>query len=245
MVKSDEACLLFDAGLSMRYIIGCMKEFEIDPSTVDGIFISHEHSDHIKGAGIISRNHRIPLWSNLGTWEAAKKRLGNVYKNNIFKTESSVTIKDLEILTIPVSHDAAEPVCFRIRHQPSGAQVGIVTDIGILTPPVKHYLHNSKLLMLESNFDLDMLVNGVYPENVKLFILGELGHLSNNEAGESLVELIGEDTEHVLLSHISRDNNTHSLAIDTVSRILKQHEIDRSILGLTYHNQMSKLITFN
>ena len=187
----------------MRYILNCLEKLDINPKSINGIFLSHEHSDHIRGAGVLSRNTQIPLWSNLGTWEAAKNRLGEVYKNNIFITERPITINDLEILPIPVSHEAAEPVCFRITQPATGLQVGIVTDIGILTPPVKHYLHNSNLLMLESNYDLDMLVNGLYPESVKLFIMGELGHLSNPEAGESLIELIGERTEYVLLSHIS------------------------------------------
>lgn len=98
--------------------------------------------------------------------------------------------------------------------------------------------------MLESNFDLDMLVNGKYPENVKLFILGELGHLSNREAGESLVELVGRNTQYVLLSHISQDNNTPDLAYDTVSKIIGRHGVDTSILGLTYHNRMSDNFSF-
>jgi len=97
--------------------------------------------------------------------------------------------------------------------------------------------------MLESNYDLDMLVNGVYPENVKLFVMGELGHLSNSEAGESLLELIGKNTEHVLLSHISKNNNTPKLALETVTKILSQNGQSSSILGLTYHNNMSKMIT--
>ena len=96
--------------------------------------------------------------------------------------------------------------------------------------------------MLESNFDLDMLVNGTYPENVKLFILGDLGHLSNQEAGESLIELVGENTKNVLLSHISQDNNTPELAYNTVSKILQRNKISNTLLGLTYHNQMSKII---
>jgi phosphoribosyl 1,2-cyclic phosphodiesterase len=243
LVQSDQTSLLFDAGLSMRYILNCLKNLDINPNAINGIFLSHEHSDHIRGAGVLSRNTQIPLWSNLGTWEAAKNRLGKVSRNHIFITERSITIKDLEILPIPVSHEAAEPVCFRISQPETGLQVGIVTDIGILTPPVKYYLQNSNLLMLESNYDLDMLVHGTYPENVKLFIMGELGHLSNPEAGESLLELIGDRTEHVLLSHISKDNNTQTLARGTVAKIIKQNELDDSILQLTHHSKMSEIFS--
>ena len=179
VVSSKEVNILFDAGLSKKYIIDCLERINIDPTSLAGVFLSHEHSDHIRGAGVMSRNLKVPLWSNSGTWEAAKHKLGNISSHHLFKTEQPIIIKDLEILPIPVSHDAAEPVCFRIRQKQTGLQVGIVTDIGILTPPVKHYLQNSNLLFLESNFDLDMLVKGTYPEKVKLFILGELGHLSN------------------------------------------------------------------
>ena len=245
VVKSEEACILFDAGVSMRYTIGCLEKLQIEPDVIDGIFLSHEHSDHIKSAGVLSRNLKVPLWSNEGTWVAAEKRLGNVHQQKRFITEKTVLIKDLEILPIPVSHDAAEPVCFRIRQMGKNIQVGIVTDIGILTPPVKHYLHNSELIMLESNFDLDMLVNGTYPENVKLFILGDLGHLSNHEAGESLIELMGKNTKHVLLSHISQDNNTPDLAYNTVLKILQREGIMKPNLGLTFHNRMSKIISLH
>ena len=155
-----------------------------------------------------------------------------------------INVKDLEILAIPVSHEAKEPVCFRINHKQLGIQLGIITDIGILTPPVKHHLQNSNLLMLESNYDLDMLVKGTYPENVKLFIMGELGHLSNLDAGESLIELTGDNTEYVLLSHISKDNNTQKLAYETVSNIITRNGFDSSLLHLTHHNQMSEIFTF-
>jgi phosphoribosyl 1,2-cyclic phosphodiesterase len=226
--------------MSMKYIVSCLDDLGVDPTDIDGIFLSHEHSDHIRGAGVISRNKNIPLWSNTGTWEAAKNKLGKVHLNKTFLTERPIKIKDLEILPIPVSHDAAEPVCFRVRQAKTDYQVGVVTDIGILTPPVKHYLHDSNVLMLESNYDLDMLVNGIYPEKVKLFIMGDLGHLSNNEAGESIIELVGERTEHVLLSHISRDNNTPELAFGTVAKILSRNGLSKSILGMTFHDRMSK-----
>lgn len=244
IVKTDETCILFDAGQSMKYILNSFEKLDIEPSSVDGIFLSHEHSDHIRGAGVLSRNKMIPLWSNQGTWSAAEARLGKIYQHKTFTTERPVTIKDLEILPIPVSHDAVDPVCFRIRHEPSNLQIGIVTDIGILTPPVKHYLQNSNLLMLEANYDLDMLVAGTYPENVKLFIMGELGHLSNRDAGESLIELIGENTESILLSHISQDNNTPTLAHDTVAKIIQRYGLKSSILHLTYHNKMSDIFSF-
>ena len=244
LVKSDETCILFDAGLSMKYILDSFEELDIDPNTLEGIFLSHEHSDHIRGAGVLSRRKKIPLWSNQGTWKVASARLGKIFQNNIFITERPVTIKDLEILPVPVSHDAAEPVCFRVRQKNTNLQIGIVTDIGILTPPVKHYLQNSNLLMLESNYDLDMLVHGTYPENVKLFIMGELGHLSNREAGDSLIELIGDMTDYVLLSHISKDNNTQTLAFGTVSKIIRRHGVDSSLLHLTHHNQKSDLFYF-
>lgn len=213
----------------------------LDPDQLDGIFLSHEHSDHIKGAGALARKLNVPIWSNHGTWTAAKHKLGRIENPKLFTTERPVRVKDLEILPIPVSHDAAEPVCFRIRHIKDDIQAGIITDIGILTPPVKHYIVNSNIIMLESNYDLDMLVHGRYPENVKLFILGELGHLSNTEAGESLVELLGPETKHVLLSHISQDNNTPELAFKTVAKILKLDGNNDNILGLTYHNKMGKL----
>jgi phosphoribosyl 1,2-cyclic phosphodiesterase len=225
----------------MKYILSCFEELGLEPEALDGIFISHEHSDHIRGAGALSRKFGIPIWSNSGTWSAAKIKLGNVKHHKEFKTEQPIMFNDLEILPIPISHDAAEPVCFRIKQLDTMVQAGIITDIGILTPPVKHYLFNSNILMLESNYDLDMLVNGTYPENVKLFILGELGHLSNTEAGESIIELIGNNTEQVLLSHISQDNNTPELAYDTVAKIIKRLGISETILGLTYHNRMSRV----
>jgi phosphoribosyl 1,2-cyclic phosphodiesterase len=243
-VTTDETRILFDAGLSMRYILDCLDKLKIDPTSIDVIYLSHEHSDHIRGAGVLSRNKQIPLKCNRGTWNAAKTKLGRIQQYSFFTTEKPEKINDLEILPIPVSHDAAEPVCFRIRQDRSEIQLGIVTDIGILTPPVKHYLQNSNLLMLESNYDLDMLVKGKYPENVKLFILGELGHLSNMDAGESLVELIGDNTEYVLLSHISQDNNTLKLAHDTVSRIMHRNGFNQRMLHLTYHSKMTEIFSF-
>jgi phosphoribosyl 1,2-cyclic phosphodiesterase len=225
----------------MKYILSCFHEIGLEPEALDGIFLSHEHSDHIRGAGALSRKFDVPIWSNSGTWSAARTKLGIVKHHKEFKTEQPIILNDLEILPIPVSHDAVEPVCFRIRQFDTALQAGIITDIGILTPPVKHYLYNSDLLMLESNYDLDMLVNGTYPENVKLFILGELGHLSNSEAGESIIELMGKNTKRILLSHISQDNNTPELAYKTVAKIIKRLGISETILGLTYHNRMSRV----
>jgi phosphoribosyl 1,2-cyclic phosphodiesterase len=229
----------------MKYILDCLDKLNVDPGSIDGILLSHEHSDHIRGAGVLSRNRNIKLWCNQGTWKAAKSKLGKLSDYSIFTTEKPMTFGDLEVVPIPVSHEAAEPVCFMIHQKTSDLKLGIVTDIGILTPPVKHYLQNSNLLMLESNYDLDMLVNGRYPESVKLFILGELGHLSNRDAGENLIELIGENTEHVLLSHISKDNNTQQLAKDTVSKIITRHGFKSSILNLTHHSKMSEMFTFH
>ena len=97
--------------------------------------------------------------------------------------------------------------------------------------------------MLESNYDLDMLIQGTYPESVKLFIMGELGHLSNQEAGDSLIELIGDRTRYVLLSHISQDNNTQTLAFNTVSKIIERHGFNRSLINLTHHNKISDVFS--
>jgi phosphoribosyl 1,2-cyclic phosphodiesterase len=245
LVRSEDAAVLVDAGLSGKAIVSALDEAGTDPRELDGILITHEHIDHIKGAGIISRRFDLPIYTNCATWETAESLLGRIAEENkkYLEPGDCLELGSLKIEPFSVSHDAADPVGFSFTE--GEFRFGMATDLGCPTEVVKKNLVNADCILLEANHDVEMLQVGSYPWSVKKRISSEYGHLSNDAAGCFLSELIGGKTEHVFLGHLSRENNFPELAYLTVANLLLEAGIrpkDHLDLTVTYRDRVSKPI---
>lgn len=215
---SDHTSLLIDAGISGKRIEFGLNEIDLTTAQMDGILVTHEHSDHIKGLGVIARKHKIPIYATAGTIEAMKNA-GSLGKmpEGIFheiRANEPCVINDIVVYPFQISHDAAEPVGFRLEHEDQ--KIGIATDMGEYDEYIIENLQNLDALLLESNHDVNMLQVGRYPYYLKRRILGNRGHLSNESAGRLLCRLLHDNLKKILLGHLSQENNYEALAFETV-----------------------------
>ncbi len=224
-IGTEYTNILIDAGLSGKRIKTGLDELNVDGRDIDAIFITHEHKDHIKGAGILSRRYDIPIYATFGTWEGMKEEIGAVAPKNIkyvYDGENCV-INDICVRPFEISHDAAEPVGFNIFAQDH--KISVATDMGHVSERVKECIADSEILLLEANHDVQMLKKGPYPWYLKQRILGDKGHISNEAAGNVLCEIMSGILKYVYLGHLSEENNIPYLAFETVEEILKKSNI--------------------
>jgi len=214
--SDGETRLLIDAGLSGKKIVQALGTIGEDPWNLNAVLVSHEHIDHIKGAGILSRKYGIPVYANDGTWKAMENMLGPIEECNKghFKTGYEFRIGNIVVRSFKIPHDASEPVGFNIYAQ--GKKVTIATDIGHINRELLECFECSDLLLLESNHDTEMLRTGPYPLHLKRRIAGENGHLSNEAAGKAVAHVAKSGTRRFLLGHLSNENNFPELAYRTV-----------------------------
>lgn len=224
VIKSDDRLLLIDAGITLKKIKEKLTEIGASLDEVFGIFVTHEHTDHIKSVGAISRKYDVPIYANEKTWSEMESLIGHVKEHNkmIFNTGETFKLEDLVIKAFSIPHDAADPVGFSFYKE--DAQISTVTDIGYMTEAIIKEIIHADLLILEANHDVDMLKIGKYPWFLKQRILGKQGHLSNEDAGKALVHLLTENPKErqVLLAHLSRENNFPQMAYQTVKNILEE-----------------------
>jgi len=210
-ISWGETSLLFDAGLSGIEIQRRLAVRGIDPGSIDAIVISHEHSDHIQGAGILSRRFEIPIYISSETHNAAGKRLGRLHGQTHFTPGSDFKVKELDIHPFSIPHDAADPAGFTVSV--NGIKVGLATDLGIATAMVKERLKDCAALVLEANHDPALLMDGPYPWQTKQRIKSRTGHLSNMDTKNLLCEIKHSTLTHVALAHLSETNNTPQKAL--------------------------------
>lgn len=214
-VASGDTAVLFDAGLSGIKIERLMKQRGISPDNLDALVVSHEHSDHVSGIGVLARRYRLPVYINPGTQKAVSKYLGRIDAFCSFECGTAFFINDLAIHPFSVSHDAAEPAGFTIKN--SAGKIGIATDLGFAPAMVRQHLKDCNLLVLEANHDIEMLEQGPYPWPTKQRVKSRTGHLSNEAARDLLIQVHHENLRHVILAHISETNNTPEKALSVVS----------------------------
>lgn len=217
-VGTDTAHVLVDTGISKKRTEEGLRGLDLSLSDIDGILITHEHSDHIGGLGVLVRKREIPIYATEGTIREIKKTrsLGAIPEDLFVKVnpEKRFTIKDMTINPMHISHDAAEPVAYRICH--GEKKIGIVTDLGNYNDYTVECLQGMDALLLEANHDIRMLQAGPYPYYLKQRILGDRGHLSNENTGRLLCRLLHDKLKAVVLGHLSRENNLAELAYETV-----------------------------
>jgi len=219
-ISSGNTRLLVEAGLSGKKIIEALCSIGEKPSEINAILVSHEHIDHIKGAGILSRRFNLPIYASEGTWRAMERMIGPVLESNkvIFSSYRPFQIGDITVTPFPIPHDANEPVGYSFYA--SGKKVTIATDIGHISMDLLNNFTDSDLLLLESNHDVEMLKIGPYPWPLKKRIASEHGHLSNDAAGEVVAYLAQKGTKNFILGHLSKENNFPELAYQTVCNVL-------------------------
>jgi len=217
-VETAEARVLIDAGLSGEELIRRMENAGIDPARLDGVLLTHEHIDHIRGSGPLARRFDLPVYVNRLTLRRALKNLGNLSKPVVFHTGQPITVHGLCIETFTKCHDAADPVGIVVHAD--GARLGIITDLGRSTPVVEDRLRGCHALVMEFNHDERMLEEGPYPPELKRRIKGPEGHLSNEQAGGLLKTLRHNALSTVILAHLSERNNHPDKAIEALEQAL-------------------------
>jgi len=217
-VGSDTTHLLVDTGISMKRTEEGLNEVDISLRDMDGILITHEHSDHICGLGVISRKYHIPIYATERTIAAIKSSssLGNVDEElfQVIRADESFVIKDIKCNPMHTSHDAADPVAYRFKS--GNKQIAIATDLGTYNDYTVECLKGMDAVLIESNHDVHMLQVGPYPYPLKRRILGDRGHLSNELSGQLLSSILHDNLQAVMLGHLSKENNLPELAYETV-----------------------------
>lgn len=208
-IGNEKDAVLVDAGISCKQILIRINQAGLDVTKIRGIFISHEHSDHIRGARVLGNKLDIPVWFSQGTFNTVSK-FEQPAKSGIFTPGKTVQLGSFIIHPFLKNHDAAEPCSFRIEHD--DWHVGVFTDIGEACEQLKHHLRKCHALFLETNYDERMLWDGFYPYHLKLRVSSSQGHLSNDQAFELIRDHAGPELVHVFLSHLSGENNRPELA---------------------------------
>ncbi len=217
-VGSESTHILIDTGTSKKKIETGLHELGLTFSDIDGIFVTHEHSDHIAGLHTILKKNDIPVYATQGTIQGIhtsdKKHEMEDSEFCTLCADEKITLKDLTIVPMRISHDANEPVAYRIRY--GEKRVGIATDLGCYSDYTVECLKDMDALLLEANHDIRMLQAGPYPYQLKKRILGDRGHLSNEKSGELLCRLLNDHLKGIVLGHLSEQNNLPELAYETV-----------------------------
>ena len=217
-VGSDNSHLLIDTGISKKRIEEGLNKLEIKGDELDGILITHEHSDHIKGLGVFSRKYEIPIYATPGTIAGIKESssLGKMPEGLLhpIKADHPFQLGELDVHPFAISHDANEPSGYRIEQD--GKSVAVATDLGKYDDYTVENLKNLDAILLEANHDIHMLETGVYPYPLKRRIMGDKGHLSNERSGQLLGELLHDKFGTVILGHLSKENNYEELAYEAV-----------------------------
>lgn len=221
-IGNDTDAILVDAGISCRQILMRMRDKGLEPEKVKAVFISHEHSDHMRGARVLEKKLKLPVYLTARTYNAAYNNMKPAWPK-YFTPGERIDVGAFSIYSFSKNHDASEPCSFRIEHQ--GKNIGVFTDIGEPCDNVKTHLGICDVVFLESNYDEDMLFNGTYPWHLKKRIASSTGHLSNLQAMTLLREDAGVNLRCVFLSHLSAENNTPDLAFEAFKSLASRFEI--------------------
>lgn len=225
LVVAGNTKLLIDAGMTGKAIAAALNELGLPPNELSALLVTHDHIDHTKGVGVMSRKYGIPVYANSGTWSAMKPIIGDIPLRNVryFNTREDFYIGDVNITPFPTPHDAKESVGFTIVH--SGRKLLYMTDIGSVREEMFEHAKSTHLAFIEANHDVNMLRHGPYPYPLKQRILSDRGHLSNENCGKLLVRLHSLGVNAAILAHLSSENNTPDMAFSTVVSILEANSI--------------------
>lgn len=219
-IENKNTAILVDAGISTKQILLRLASLNLNPEKIKGIFITHEHIDHIRGADVFARKFEVPIF-------ATKKTNDNCFlcsKTDLFrpiKNESKISLGDLKIQTFSKTHHAADPVSYTIQ---GNKKISVITDSGCTCKNIAEHISEADLLCLEANYDEEMLNSGPYPYFLKKLVGSEIGHLSNKQAGLSVLEHASKKLKKIVLSHLSQTNNTPEVAFNTFNSLIKERK---------------------
>ena len=231
-IQTENTKILVDAGVSCKKIENALDSLNVSLNDIDAIFITHEHIDHTKSVGLISSKYNIPIYTNIETWNALISSNQKLESSTVkfFKNDTNMIFQDLKITPFSTPHDAANPCGFNIFKDKK--KISIATDLGHVSPTVIQSLENSSFLMLEANYDLNVLKYSHYPYSLKQRISGPNGHLENNATGKTIAHLVKGGLDNALLIHLSKENNFPALAYKTVIEELQMENISEKYLNL-------------
>lgn len=243
LIYDGSDAILIDVGKNAKQTMLTLNELDIAPEKLRAVFVTHEHSDHIAGIRVLCQRYGIPLFASGGTLEALEDKGHLKGDFPVYKISDYADVAGFHIECFHTSHDAAESMGYTVETE-SGRKLALATDLGIMTDEVKSSIMGSNAIILESNHDLNMLFNGPYPYPLKRRIAGDRGHLSNDVAAETAKALVENGTEHIILGHISENNNIPELAVQTTTGELmtigaKQEKDYRLFAGK--HNSIVKV----
>ena len=239
LLETSNTKVLIDAGESAKKITSALSSLDIEPSQIDAILVTHEHSDHVRGLGTFSKKYDIPVYANSKTWDSMPEQSIKINEKNIksFIIEENFEIGDLKVHPFKIPHDAANPCGFNFTY--NNKKISIATDIGHMTSNIIHKLEDSHFILLESNYDPEILKFSSYPYSLKQRISGPNGHLPNSEAGKTISYLINSGLKEVMLGHLSKENNFPELAYKTVVEELIENNIDCSKIKINVANRFT------
>lgn len=244
LVSTENTNILIDAGVSSKKIETALNNLDVDPYKLNGILITHEHSDHIQGLGTFAKKFDLPVYVNQKTLDAMPNQKEKIAEKNIniIKIEEKFEINDLKIKPFSIPHDAANPCGFCIFKD--NKKMSIATDIGHMTNGILKNLEDSLFVLLESNYDPEVLMYSKYPYPLKNRIRGPIGHLSNQDAGKTISCLLHSGLKQAMLGHLSKESNFPELAYKTVVEDLISNNYDENSLNLyvAKRDEQSKII---
>ena len=243
-VESENTKILVDSCVSMKKLTTALTTNDVKLEDIDAIIVTHEHSDHVQSLGMISSKYNIPVFANEKTWDAMPKQRDKISDINqkFFVSYEKFEIGDLIIDPFSIPHDAADPCGFNIMNNKD--KISIATDIGHMTKEIVDKLDGSSFVLLESNYDPEILKSGKYPYYLKTRILGPNGHLPNEMAGKTIAYLLKGSLKQVMLGHLSKENNFPELAYQTVIEKLIQSNFDENSIRISVASRIepSKII---
>lgn len=243
-VETSNTKILVDAGVSSKKIENALNDIDVDPNSIDAILVTHEHSDHVQGLGTFSKKFDLPVFVNQETLDAMPKQRDKLSDKNIkkFNVNEKFEIGDLIINPFSIPHDAANPCGFNIYN--NKRKISIATDIGHMTNDIINNLEESLFIMLEANYDPEVLRCSSYPFPLKSRIAGPTGHLPNEMAGKTISYLLKSGLKGAMLGHLSKESNFPELAYQTVVDELIANNYDENALSLSVASRdiHSKLI---
>ena len=223
-IGSQNTHILIDSGITRKRIMEGLAKVNIKLSEISAIFVTHEHSDHTHGVGVLARRYGMDVYANEGTWQAMADKVGKIplAQKHIIAPNTVKDLGDMDIESFAVSHDAAQPQFYQVHH--NNKTFCIITDTGYVSDRVAGTIRNADAYVMECNHDTEMLRMGPYSWPLKQRILGDEGHLSNEEGADALMSVVGRRTKEIFLGHRSQHNNMRSLAHLTVASLMEQHD---------------------
>jgi len=243
LVECGKTTLLIDAGLSAKQITLRLDSLGIDPDSLDGILLTHEHGDHARGVDVLLRQRDIPVYANALTREAMMWNMKSRVNWRIFETGQNFSLGELEVSSFSIPHDAADPVAFVLEGE--GARLGLVTDVGYVTQSMRNHLNNLDALCVEANYDETLLEEDTKrPLSTKVRISSKHGHLSNTQTGELVSGVACAQLSDVILVHLSSDCNDPNVAMDTVKRMLDAQDRDLVNIHCATQHEVTDWVEF-